>query len=75
MLADFVTREIDLLNDFAPLTLVAEVPSVLVVRPEPDIRTLNDFVRHAKANPNKQQCGPQAPRSAEFCFSSFVECF
>ncbi|MCW5238931.1 tripartite tricarboxylate transporter substrate binding protein [Verminephrobacter eiseniae] len=40
-------------NDFAPLTLVAKVPLVLVVRPQSDIRTLNDFVRHAKANPDK----------------------
>ncbi len=39
--------------DFAPLTLIAKVPLVLVVRPSLNVRTLDDFVRYVKANPDK----------------------
>lgn len=39
--------------DFAPLTLIAKVPLVLVVRPGLKVRTLDDFIRYAKANPDK----------------------
>lgn len=39
--------------DFAPLTLIAKVPLVLVVRPGLNVRTLDDFIRYAKANPDK----------------------
>ncbi|WP_236610858.1 tripartite tricarboxylate transporter substrate binding protein [Verminephrobacter aporrectodeae] len=41
------------IDDFAPLTLIAKVPLVLVVRPGLNIRTLDDFVRHAQAHPDK----------------------
>ncbi|ART53884.1 MFS transporter [Acidovorax carolinensis] len=40
-------------KDFAPLTLVAKVPLVLVVRPSLNVRTLTDFIKYVKANPEK----------------------
>ena len=40
-------------TDFAPLTLIAKVPLVLVVRPGLNVRTLDEFVRYVKANPDK----------------------
>lgn len=43
----------DPVKDFAPLTLVAKVPLVLVVRPSLNVRTLNDFVKYVRANPEK----------------------
>lgn len=40
-------------TDFAPLSLIAKVPLVLVVRPSLNVRTLDEFVRYVKANPEK----------------------
>jgi tripartite-type tricarboxylate transporter receptor subunit TctC len=44
-------------KDFAPITLVAGVPNVMVVPAEKakaaNINTVNDFIKHAKANPGK----------------------
>jgi tripartite-type tricarboxylate transporter receptor subunit TctC len=39
--------------DFAPLTLIAKVPLVLVVRPSLNVRTLDEFTRYVKTNPDK----------------------
>ena len=47
----------DHLKDFAPVTLVAGVPNVLVLNPAKaeaaGIRNVADFIRYAKANPGK----------------------
>lgn len=43
----------DPLKDFAPLTLIAKVPLVLVVRPNLNARTLGEFTRYVQANPDK----------------------
>ena len=47
----------DPFKDFAPITLVAGVPNVMVVNAEKaaanKINTVNDFIRYAKANPGK----------------------
>jgi tripartite-type tricarboxylate transporter receptor subunit TctC len=47
----------DPVKDFAPITLVASVPNVMVMNTEKarslGINTVNDFIRHAKANPGK----------------------
>jgi tripartite-type tricarboxylate transporter receptor subunit TctC len=44
-------------RDFAPITLVAGVPNVMVMNAEKanarGINTVQDFIRHAKANPGK----------------------
>ena len=47
----------DPIKDFAPITLVAEVPNVMVRQTEKarslGINTVADFIRYAKANPGK----------------------
>ena len=43
----------DPVKDFAPITLVASAPSVLVVHPSVPARTIQEFAAHARANPGK----------------------
>src|SRR6266850_4195487 len=43
----------DPLKDFAPITLIASAPSVLVVHPSVPARTIAQFTALAKANPGK----------------------
>jgi tripartite-type tricarboxylate transporter receptor subunit TctC len=43
----------DTARDFAPVTLLAEVPNVLVVNPSVPAKTFGDLVAYAKANPGK----------------------
>lgn len=40
-------------TDFAPLSLIAKVPLVLVVRPNLKVRTLAEFVQYVHAHPGK----------------------
>ena len=44
-------------RDFAPITLVAEVPNILVVTNELPARDVAEFTRYAKANPGKLSFG------------------
>ena len=41
------------LKDFQPVTLVVDVPSVLVVNPSFAVNSVKEFVTYAKANPGK----------------------
>lgn len=41
------------LKDFQPVTLVVDVPSVLVVNPSFAVNSVKEFVAYAKANPGK----------------------
>ena len=43
----------DLLKDFTPLMIIGSVPLVLVVHPTVPARTLAEFVRFARGNPDK----------------------
>jgi tripartite-type tricarboxylate transporter receptor subunit TctC len=43
----------DAVKDFAPVTLVASAPSVLVVNPAVPARTVAEFTSYARANPGK----------------------
>jgi len=47
----------DPIKDFAPITLVAPVPNVLVLNPgfaqRNNINSVNDFIKYAQANPGK----------------------
>lgn len=43
----------DPLNDFTRITLYGAVPNILVVHPSVPVRTLKEFVAHAKANDGK----------------------
>ena len=53
------TRKVpyDPIKDFTPITLVAELPNVLVLNPEfaakNNINSVNDLIAYAKANPGK----------------------
>jgi tripartite-type tricarboxylate transporter receptor subunit TctC len=47
----------DPVRDFAPISLVTKVPNVLVVNPTMPVRTVSDFIAHAKANPGKLSYG------------------
>lgn len=47
----------DQLRDLAPVTLVAMAPNVLVVGPALKIKTVDDLVKAAKANPGKLTYG------------------
>jgi tripartite-type tricarboxylate transporter receptor subunit TctC len=54
----------DPVKDFAPITLVAMVPNVLVVGPAVQSRTLGELIAHAKANPGKLDYGSGGNGSA-----------
>jgi tripartite-type tricarboxylate transporter receptor subunit TctC len=41
----------DVLQDFAPVSLLVELPNVLVVGPEQPFRTMDDFLKAARARP------------------------
>jgi tripartite-type tricarboxylate transporter receptor subunit TctC len=47
------------LEDFAPISNLAVTPALLLVNPQklPDVRTVADFVAHAKANPERINFG------------------
>jgi tripartite-type tricarboxylate transporter receptor subunit TctC len=47
----------DARRDFVPIAHIAGVPNVLVVTPASGIRTLDDLVRQARANPGKLSYG------------------
>jgi tripartite-type tricarboxylate transporter receptor subunit TctC len=42
---------------FAPISLVADMPMLVLVHPKTNIRTLNDLISTAKASPNKLNFG------------------
>ena len=48
-------------KDLAPVTLVASAPLILVVHPSLPVKSLKDFIAHAKANPGKLNFGSGGP--------------
>jgi tripartite-type tricarboxylate transporter receptor subunit TctC len=47
----------DVLRDFAPVTLTVNSPLVLVVHPSVPVKTTNDLIAYARANPGKLNYG------------------
>ena len=47
----------DTFRDFAPISMLASVPNVMVVHPSVPARTLNELIKLAKANPGKLNYG------------------
>lgn len=47
----------DPVKDFAPVTLVAEIPNVLLVSPSLPVKNLKELIEYAKANPGKLNFG------------------
>ncbi len=54
----------DAAKDFAPITLVATTPNVLVVNPSLPVRSVQEFIAYAKANPGKLNFGSGSIGSA-----------
>ena len=44
-------------KDFAPITLVGQIPNVVVIRPALPIKSLKELVEYARANPKKLNYG------------------
>ena len=44
-------------RDFAPVTVLAAVPNVVVIHPKNDFKTLQELIAYAKANPGKLNFG------------------
>ncbi len=51
-------------KDFAPITLVAKVPSLYVVHPDLPVRNLKEFVAYAKSKPGQLNYGSAGNGSA-----------
>ena len=51
----------DIERDFTPVSMVAEVPVALVVRPSLAVNTLADFIAYAKAHPDELTYGSTGP--------------
>jgi tripartite-type tricarboxylate transporter receptor subunit TctC len=47
----------DPIKDFTPIFLAAQTPIVVLVRPSLPVKSLKEFVEHAKANPGKLNFG------------------
>jgi len=47
----------DPLVDLVPVVQIADVPNVLVIHPSLPVKTLEEFIAYAKANPNKLNYG------------------
>jgi tripartite-type tricarboxylate transporter receptor subunit TctC len=75
----FRSLPFDTLRDFAPISLVAFVPNVIVVNPSVPARTLAELIAHAKANPGKLNFGSAGPgtslhlAAALFCARAGIE--
>ena len=54
----------DAVKDFAPITLVAVTPNVLVVNPSLSVNSVRDLIAYAKANPGKLSFGSGSNGSA-----------
>ena len=48
-------------RDLVPVSLVASAPLILVVHPSMPVKSLKDFIAHAKANPGKFNFGSGGP--------------
>src|SRR5690606_6625740 len=46
----------DFVKDFEPIGLMATIPNVLVVNPKLPVKTVQDYIEYAKANPGKLTC-------------------
>lgn len=51
-------------TDFTPVALIAEVPIMLITRPDMPANNLKEFIAYAKANQAKMQYGSAGPGSA-----------
>ncbi len=52
-------------RDFAPITFIGRTPNVLVVHPSLPVRTVKEFIAHARANPGKLSYGSSAAGTSQ----------
>jgi tripartite-type tricarboxylate transporter receptor subunit TctC len=55
----------DFIKDFAPITVVASVPNILIVNPALPVQTEKELITYLKANPNKVSFGSAGNGSVE----------
>ncbi len=55
----------DFVRDFDPITVIAEVPNVLIVNPAVPAKTSAELIAYAKAHPGKVNFGSAGPGSVE----------
>ncbi len=55
----------DLARDFAPITIIAEVPNVLIVNPSVPAKTARELIAYIKAHPGKVNFGSAGAGSVE----------
>src|SRR5205814_1703651 len=60
----YKTMPYDAVKDFAPITLVAVTPNVLVVNPSLPVNSVKELIAYAKANPGKLSFGSGSNGSA-----------
>jgi tripartite-type tricarboxylate transporter receptor subunit TctC len=53
----YMKMPFDHIKDFAPITLVAEVPNILVVHPSLPVHNVKELIAYAKSNPNQLNFG------------------
>ncbi|MBZ9965859.1 Bug family tripartite tricarboxylate transporter substrate binding protein [Mesorhizobium sp. BR1-1-2] len=58
----------DSLSDFTPITQISRVPTVLVVNPSLNIKTLKDLIDYAHANPGKLNYGSSGVGGSIQCY-------
>jgi tripartite-type tricarboxylate transporter receptor subunit TctC len=62
----------DAVKDFAPVSLVALVPNIMVVNPSVPVKSVKELIAHAKANPGKLAHGsPGNGRTAHLSMELF----
>src|SRR5688500_15697277 len=57
--------KLDALRDFAPITLVGQIPNLMVVHPSVPAKNIREFVREARASPGKLTYGSSGPGSTD----------
>lgn len=55
----------DPVADFIPLSVLAEVPNIVIVHPSVPARTVKELIAHAKANPGKLNYGSAGTGSSQ----------
>jgi len=59
----FKTLPYDPRKDFVPVGMVGKVPFVLTVNPGSQLKTLQDFIAYARANPGKLNVANEGPKT------------
>lgn len=55
--------KLDPLRDFAPITLVGQIPNLMVVHPSVPAKNIREFIREARVQPGKLTYGSSGPGS------------